>query len=230
MPRRRRQAPGGRIYHVLNRSVGRHTVFHKPEDYAAFERVLAEAHQRLPMRILAYTLMPNHWHFVLWPQADGELSAFTQWLTQTHTQRWHAHYHSSGTGHLYQGRFKSFPVQSDIHLLVVLRYVERNALRANLVARAEEWRWGSLWRRHRGIGTDVLADWPVQRPPDWLDFVNEPHSEAELEALRRSVNRGCPFGDDDWQAQTVQELELEHTMRDRGRPRLQEIEDDEMLI
>jgi putative transposase len=221
MARQRRQAPGGRVYHVMNRGVGRRGIFQKPEDYAAFERVLAEALARVPLRILGYCLMPNHWHFVLWPRADGELSAFTQWLTQTHTQRWHAHYHTAGTGHLYQGRFKNFPVQSDVHLLLVLRYVERNALRANLAARAEEWPWGSLWRRERGLAAGWLAEWPVERPADWVAFVNEPQSEGELAALRRSANRGCPFGSEEWQAETVKELGLESTMRPRGRPRLE---------
>ena len=100
----RRNAPGGLVYHVLNRGVGRRTLFHKDEDYAAFERVLADVHRDIPCRILAYCLMPNHWHFMLWPKVDGELSAFIQRLTHTHTQRYHAHYHTTGTGHLYQVR------------------------------------------------------------------------------------------------------------------------------
>ena len=116
------------------------TIFEKEEDYEAFERVLQEAVERVEMRLLAYCLMPNHWHLVAWPREDKELSRFTGWLTLTHTQRWHAHRGTTGTGHLYQGRFKSFPVQSDAHFLTVCRYVERNALRANLVACAEDWR------------------------------------------------------------------------------------------
>jgi putative transposase len=218
MPRRPRHTPAGTIFHVINRAVGRHTIFHKPEDYAAFERVLAEAHGRVPIRILAYTLMANHWHLVLWPRSDDELPEFVKWMTHAHTQRWHAHYHTSGTGHLYQGRYKSFPVQGNVYLLVVLRYVERNGLRANLVARAQDWSWSSLWRREHGQGLGILSDWPVPRPADWLNFVNEPQTQAELEALRRSVNRGCPFGDDEWQKQVVTDLGLEATLRPRGRP------------
>ena len=163
--------------------------------------------------------MPNHWHFILWPQSEGEMSEFMKWMTHTHTQRWHAHYHTSGTGHLYQDRFKSFAVQSDLHLLLVLRYVERNALRANLVARAEDWTWSSLWRREKQRGTVMLSDWPAERPPDWVEFVNEPQTKEELDALRRSVNRGCPYGDDEWQKATVEQLGLEWTLRPRGRPR-----------
>src|SRR5947207_1789792 len=148
MPRRPRVAPGGYVYHALNRAVARLPLFQNNGDYEAFERVVDEALARHPIRLLAYCLMPNHWHFVLWPEKDGELTAFLRWLTHTHTQRWHAHYHTAGTGHLYQGRFKSFPIEEDDHLLTVCRYVERNALRAGLVRRAEDWRWSSLGHRH----------------------------------------------------------------------------------
>jgi len=205
------------VFHVINRGVGRQTLFRKEQDYAAFERVMAEAFERVPIRILAYCLMPNHWHFVLWPRGDGEVGEFTKWMTHTHTQRWHAHYHTSGTGHLYQGRYKSFPVQSNVHLLLVLRYVERNALRANLVRRAEEWMWCSLWRRENRHGTAILGAWPVERPADWVEFVNEAQSAEELEALRRSVNRGCPFGADEWREEVVQDLGLEASVRHRRR-------------
>jgi putative transposase len=107
MPRRARSIEGGLVYHVLNRSNGGLTLFRKVADYAAFERVLEEAYAREPLRILAYCVMPNHWHFVVWPEpgADRLVSDFFRWLTVTHTQRWHAHYHLSGSGHLYQGRF-----------------------------------------------------------------------------------------------------------------------------
>ena len=122
-------------------------IFNHDGDYSAFEQVMVEACARIPMRILAYCLMPNHWHMVLWPIGDGDLSRFVSWLTLTHTQRWHTHRHIAGSGHLYQGRFKSFVVEENEHLLTVCRYVERNALRAKLVDRAEKWRWCSLWQR-----------------------------------------------------------------------------------
>jgi putative transposase len=137
MPRTARSCPGGYSYHVLDRGNARATVFHKPDDYEAFVDMMAEASVRSPMRVLAYCLMPNHFHLLLWPREDGDLSTFMCWLTMTHTQRWRAHHGTAGTAHLYQGRYKSFPVQSDEHLMTVCRYVERNALRANLVPRAE---------------------------------------------------------------------------------------------
>jgi putative transposase len=209
------------VYHALNRAVARLPLFQEEGDYAAFERVLAEALQEHPTRILAYCLMPNHWHFVLWPQEDGELTAFLRWLTHTHSMRWHAHYHTEGTGHLYQGRFKSFPVEADDHLYAVLRYVERNPLRAGLVRRAERWRWGSLWRRQHPLAPAPLHlhPWPLPEPDHGRKWVHEPQSEAELEAVRRAVLRGCPFGTPAWQERTARRLGLEFTLRPRGRPR-----------
>ena len=221
MGRPLRAAVGGLIYHVWNRANGRHPIFEKAGDYEAFEGVLGEAHERVPMRTLAYCVMPNHWHLVLWPRRDGELSRFMTWLTLTHTQRWHAHYQSAGTGHLYQGRFKSFPVQHDDHFLTVCRYVERNALRAGLVVQAEAWRWSSLWRRHQRAPASEgwLAEWPLVQPRDWVKWTNEPQTEAELEALRCCVARGRPYGTETWVKRMTRRLDLEGTVRPRGRPR-----------
>lgn len=221
MPRRSRESTGNIIYHVLNRAVGRQTLFKKPGDYETFENVVAETVERTGTRLLSYSVMPNHWHLLLWPRQDGELSEVLHWLTVTHTQRWHAHFRTAGTGPVYQGRFKSFPVQSDGHFLTVARYVERNALRANLVTRAQDWQWSSLWRRKQRDKslTEFLAKWPIAIPADWLRRVNRPMSEHELEALRRSVRRGAPFGGDRWTARIAGQLGLEFSLRPRGRPR-----------
>jgi putative transposase len=221
MGRPLRAADGGYVYHVLNRANARLTIFEDDADYEAWERVLLEAVERTRTRLLAYCVMPNHWHLVVWPREDGELSRFVGWLTLTHTQRWHAHRHSAGTGHLYQGRFKSFPIQEDEHLYTVARYVERNALRAGLVARAEHWRWGSLfrWQRSQAADRQLLAPWPLPRQAGWIEHVNQPQTEAEVLALRRSVQRGIPFGDASWTKRAVAQLGLETTLRPRGRPR-----------
>ena len=164
--------------------------------------------------------MPNHWHFVCWPEHDGDLGTFMQKLTVTHVRNWQEHRRRVGYGHVYQGRYKSFPVEADDYFYQVTRYVERNALRSNLVARAEEWRWGSLWRRVCGKPSDRkwLSKWPLPLPRGWKDLVNQPQTEAELEAIRRSVARGQPFGDDAWRKRTAADLGLESTMRSRGRP------------
>ena len=148
-------------------------------------RVLAQTQARVPLRLLAFCLMPNHWHLLLWPQADDELSRFLHWLTLTHTQRWRAHYHSVGLGHLYQGRFKSIVIAADEHFLTVCRYVERNPLRAGLVDRAQDWPWSSLAQRDAsGALSPRLAEWPVRRPAGWRELVNRVETEAELAALR----------------------------------------------
>ena len=176
MARRLRIVRDGGVYHVLNRRVGRLPLFDCDADFEAFEHVLVEAHGRTPsLRVLAYVLMGNHWHLLLQPARAKDLAAFMQWLTVTHMRRWHAHRGSAGEGPVYQGRFKSFPVQGDAHLPVVARYVERNALRAGLVVRAQDWRWSSLWRREKRVQTPWLTqprDWPAAPPSDYLAWVN----------------------------------------------------------
>ena len=222
MPRTARIAPGGVVFHVLNRANARATILARDADYAAFEEVMACAVEQVSMRLLAYCLMPNHWHLLLWPREDADLGRFMQRLTTAHVRRWRVHHGNVGDGHLYQGTYKSFPVQDDAHLLVVCRYVERNAPRAGLVERAEEWRWSSLWRRRHPRVTDnvpPLHDWPVERPRDWLRYVNQPETAAELESLRVSVSRGRPFGAEPWQTQIARTLGLQATFRPRGRPR-----------
>ncbi len=218
MPRRLRVSSGGYVYHVLNRGVGQMRLFTKKLDYEAFEKVLLQAKERLPMRVLAWCVMPNHWHLVLWPHKDGDLSEFMRWLTVTHTQRWHAAHRTAGTGPLYQGRFKSFPIQEDERLLTALRYVERNPLRANLAEHAEDWRWSSLWYRVNGIYR-LVDEGPLKLPSNWLRLVQTPETEAELAALRQALQRGSPFGAAAWQERTAERLDLQTTLHPRGRPR-----------
>ena len=221
MPRSARETPGGFVYHVLNRGVGRSRIFSKDEDYQAFENVLEETLQLRPMRVCAYCLMPNHWHFVLWPEGDEDLSRFMQRLTITHVTRWQRHKRRVGYGHLYQGRYKCFPVETDEYFYHVVRYVERNARRANLVERVDDWRWSSLWRYYHGSPEQkrVVSKWPLPRPRNWLAHVQEPLTDSELEAIQRCVVRGRPYGSEKWTNQTAKSLGLEFTLRSRGRPK-----------
>jgi len=203
----------------MNRGNGRADVFHKPGDYQGFIDLIEKACQRIDMRVLGYCLMPNHFHLVLWPRRDGDLSRWMQWLMTSHVRRYHSHYQSSG--HVWQGRFKAFPVQSDEHLLVVLRYVERNALRAGLVGaegRAEDWDWTSLvWLGKRGR-PDWLSDCPVDRPRGWRALVNAPQTDDEERAMERCIQRGRPYGGSRWTKRIVGRLGLESTLNPRGRP------------
>ena len=221
MPRQSRNAPGGLVYHVLNRAMGRIKLFRHEGDFAAFERVIQEACQRHPLRILDYCIMPNHWHFVVWPKTDVQVTAFFRWLAHTHAMRWRVAHHTVGYGPLYQGRFKCFPVQDDGHLLTLCRYVQRNPLAAKLVRRAEDWRWGSLWVRLYGDAAQqaVLSPWPVDEPRDWRRWVHQPLHEEELAAIQTSMARGRPLGEAAWMARMVARLNLGHTLRRQGRPK-----------
>ncbi len=220
MPRIPRVDVGNEIYHVINRANARLPIFFQKEDYKLFEAILEEAKDKYDMRILAYCLMPNHFHLVLYPRKDGDLQKFMQWITLTHTQRWHTKNKTVGTGHLYQGRYKSFLVQGDKHLLSVIRYVERNALRANLAKKAENWYFSSLSRRlsKNEFKKKLLADWPIPTPKDYLSFVNMPMNESEVEVVRYSVNHGKPFGSNVWSGVMIEKYGLKATVRRKGRP------------
>jgi putative transposase len=189
MPRPKRADQADAIYHALNRGNARATIFRKDADYEAFEPILAEGLDQYPVRLICYQLMPKHWHLVVQPTKHGGMSNFLRWVTATHTMRYHAHYHTSGEGHVYQGRFKSFPIQDDDHFFVVCRYVERNALRAELVNRAEDWRWGSLcrWLQRPEVDPKLLSPWPLPRSPGWVDRVNQPPTDRH-DPTNRSLN------------------------------------------
>jgi putative transposase len=221
MPRSKRADEAGCIYHAMNRGNNRNEIFHKPEDYLAFLRVLREGLDKYPVDLFAFCLMPNHWHLVVRPQKDGGMGKLLGWVTATHTLRHHAHYHTDGGGHLYQGPFKSFPVADDAHFLTVCRYVECNALHAKLVDRAEDWEFGSLsrWRFKRDVDPTLLTAWPIRRSPGWTDRVNVPLTASELNAVRTCVARGRPFGDQEWTEKTCERTGLWSTVRPRGRPR-----------
>jgi putative transposase len=221
MPRINRVDVGGYCYHIINRANARLPIFFKEEDYLSFENVLEEAKEKYDMRIIAYILMPNHFHLVLYPKNDGDLSKFMQWLTLTHTQRWHQQKNTKGTGHLYQGRYKSFLIEEDNHLLSVVRYVERNALRAKLVKKAENWKFCSLWRKLYGKDQQkkLLSKWPIPEPKNYLSFVNKPQPKEEEELLRLSIVKGKPYGNDNWSMNIIKKFGLGSTLREKGRPR-----------
>ena len=207
------------VYHVINRANARAQIFNTSNDYLLFEEILTQAREKIDMRLFAYCIMPNHWHLILQPRNDGDLSRFMQWLTLTHTQRWHSGRESIGTGHLYQGRYKAFPIQTDEYFLWVCRYVERNPLRARLVKRAESWQWSSAWRREVHRDKELLDVWPTNPPKDYSDWLNEIEDDELLEKLRLSVNRGQPFGSQQWSDKMIQEFALQSTVQSRGRPK-----------
>jgi len=207
------------IYHVLNRANGKLRLFRSDEDYLAFFRVLRLAHERTPVPIFGWCVMPNHWHFVVRPNEDGDLSRFFGYLSLTHATRWQVAHAAVGTGHVYQARFKSFMIQQDEHLQWVLRYVERNPLRANAVKRAQDWRWSSLYtslhpaNEHR----DLLSESPTPRGARWLHDVNRPQTDAEVAAVQNALKRGTPLGEDTWIKRIASQHNLQSTLRPRGR-------------
>ena len=221
MARAPRVDVGDLAYHVINRANGRQKIFNSARDYQHFETLLLQAKKRHDMRIVAYVLMPNHWHLVLHPKNDGDVAVFMQWLTLTHTQQYHVKTKTIGYGHLYQGRYKSFIVAKDAYLLSVIKYVERNPVRAQLTKKVEEWKWGSGYRRLKGTSQErtLLSALPIQTPKKYSSWVNKSDKTDELSQLRVSVAKSAPYGSIDWQKNMIERFKLILTTRSRGRPK-----------
>ena len=221
MPRLARVDIGDEIYHVINRAAGRHQIFSKAADYELFEDIILEAKDLTGMRILAYTIMPNHWHFILYPQNDGDLGLFMHRLTNAHTRRVHVKTETIGYGPLYQGRYKSFLVDSDQYFLTLLKYVERNPVRAKLTGSCEDWEWGSAYRRKVGesVEEQILDFSPIPFPSNYEEWINISDVEDDLDSIRTSVNKGVPYGRETWVEKMVELYNLETTQRFAGRPR-----------
>jgi putative transposase len=218
MPYRSGRGTAGVPFHVLNRGVRRLALFQDAADYRTFLFCATAALQKVPVRLLAYCVMPNHFHLVVQPTEDGQLSAFMKRLEGTHSKRWHSQRQTAGTGAVYQGRFKAFPIQSDRHFYTVCRYVERNALRAGLVKKAEDWPWGSLGQHGNNCQGIPLSPWPIVQPSDWTSLVNADESGPDANLVRESVATGRPFGDPHWTVATALDLRTYCSLRPRGRP------------
>ncbi len=218
MPRRA-QFCGEFIYHVLNRAAKRARLFESRDDFVTAEILLARARAATAMRLLDYCTMPNHFHLILWPTSGSQLSQFMRRFTGGHAQAWQTMRGTTGSGAVYQGRYKAIPVQSGRHFYNVCRYVQRNPLRAGLVARAEEWPWSSLWRRVHDEGAELLTPWPLPYPANWLATLNAPVPPEELCQIRIAIQRGVPLGDPDWTEIAARAVGLQSRLRPRGRPR-----------
>jgi putative transposase len=221
MPRSNRTDVGGEIYHIINRANGRSQIFNDPADYILFEQLLLETKELVGMRILAYCIMPNHWHLVLQPKNDGDLGIFMHRISNAHTRKVHAKTQTNGSGHLYQGRYKSFLVDNDNYLLALIKYVERNSVRAKLVGLCEDWQWGSAWRRTNGNKEQMklLDESPTPFPENYQQWINTPDKEEDLLNIRASLNKGVPYGREKWVDQMVVKHHLESTMKNPGRPK-----------
>jgi putative transposase len=193
MPRIARRVTDGGTYHILNRGNGRQRVFHKDADYFAFLALFEQMRDRFAVDLFAYCLMPNHFHLLVKVAQGENLSRGMQWFTTTHVRRYHRHYQSSG--HLWQGRYKSFPVLDDDQFLTVARYVEGNPVRAGLVDTATDWVWSSHRERCGLEGNGSLVPMPGALPADWTTFVDTPLTGLELAKVKRNMERQTRQGD-----------------------------------
>jgi putative transposase len=219
MPRAARNVIDGFFYHVLNRGNDKQTIFHKDKDFEAFLELMKKAKELFPVDVLAYCLMPNHYHFLVSPPLAENLSKWAHWFTSVHVAHYHNHYKTSG--HIWQGRFKTFLVQGDDHFISVLRYVEGNPVRASLVNSAHEWPWSSHKFRI-GLNTSSLVDQlPLPLPPDWGKFVNQTMKPDELNEMRKCIAHSLPFGNEEWKQKLSGQYGIKCYRKKAGRPKKQ---------
>ncbi len=221
MPRTLRITVGGEIYHVINRANGRLQIFNTKEDYQLFEKLLLDTKELMDMRILAYVIMPNHFHRILFPRSDGDLTTFMQRLTNSHTRKVHSITKTNGSGHLYQGRYKSFLVESNKYLVILIKYVECNPVRAKLSLLCEDWQWGSAYRKLRGTTKEktLLDEPPTELPSRYSEWINTVEDEKVVQLIRVCVVKGSPYGGESWKEKMIATHKLESTLKSPGRPR-----------
>ncbi|MEA3373028.1 MAG: transposase [Campylobacterota bacterium] len=216
MPRIARGETAGGIYHIINRGNMRMQVFDDADDYEYFFNLLQKGMKRESIELHAYCLMPNHFHLLLVPKHEGSLSRLMQWVMTSHVRYYHKKNKTSG--HIWQGRYKSFIVEQESYYLALIRYIEANALRAKLVNKAEEWAYGSLMERVHA-NRKLLHEPYLELDNDWPRYVNEPIQQYELKKIRNSVNRQAPLGEEHWQQGIAIQYGLLSTLRERGRPK-----------
>lgn len=172
MPRRPRASAFTGYYHVFNRAIRKDTLFETRRDYIAFLAVLREGFDKHQTPLVSYCVLSNHWHLLVGPIEKESLSRVIKWVAATHAARWHRFRGTTGHGPVYQGRFRSTPINDIASLLPLSRYVERNARSAGLVAKAEDWPWCSLSQRRRGSRLVPLTSSHVLATDLWLSYVN----------------------------------------------------------
>ncbi|MCK5564000.1 MAG: transposase [Planctomycetes bacterium] len=218
MTKRKRITKGGIAYHVLNRANGKLRIFKKDLDFIAFENILAEGIERFSMRLCGYCIMSNHWHLLLWPAEDHSMSDFMHWVTVTHVRRWHTAHGTTGIGHLYQGRYKSFPIQHNHHYLKTMRYIETNPCRARIAQTPADWQWSSYAQRTGTQKPFDLNPGPLPIPEKWPQIVNEALSDKDTTQIDNCIKREYPYAQNDWMQKNAKILKLNLEKKKRGRP------------
>jgi putative transposase len=217
MARPLRVIPVGLVVHAFNRGNELRRLFLDRTDYRRFVDLLSEGCRKFRVTVIAYCLMPTHWHLVLTPLADGAVSAYLHWVTTKHSLQLRKRSGTVGRGHVYQGRFHAIPVQQSRYYFNLLDYVESNARRGGLAARSEEWEWSSAHERIHG--GKLLRPGPLPLPADWLERINTQQTQEMLDGIRTAIRAKRPYGTGAWVEATASELGLQSTLRTRGRPR-----------
>ena len=217
MPRIARGLADNQIYHIINRGNRRESVYHDKYDYERFLKLLFDSKEKYNIKIYAYCLMPNHFHLVIYTKYSESLSKAMHWISSSYVRYYNKRYKISG--HLWQGRYKSFIVQKESYLLTLLKYVEVNPKRAKIVKRCEDYKYSSAYNRINNIEDELINTPPIDLPVNWDKYINEEESKIDIDYIRNSIERQSPLGEELWQVNIAKKYGLESTLNSRGRPK-----------
>lgn len=217
MPRIARGLADNQIYHIINRGNRRESVYHDKYDYERFLKLLFDSKEKYNIKIYAYCLMPNHFHLVIYTKYSESLSKAMHWISSSYVRYYNKRYKISG--HLWQGRYKSFIVQKESYLLTLLKYVEVNPKRAKIVKRCEDYKYSSAYNRINNIEDELINIPPIDLPVNWDKYINDEESKIDIDYIRNSIERQSPLGEELWQVNIAKKYGLESTLNSRGRPR-----------
>ncbi len=227
MPRTGRVVVPNTPHHVVQRGHNRQAVFATEDDFHRYLEDLREVKQAFNVRVYAYCLMTNHVHLLLVPGESAEsMAKLMKTLAGRATRR--RNRQEGRTGTLWEGRYKSSPVETDRYLLACCRYIELNPVRAGMVSRVEDYRWSSF-RQRMGLVDDnwldadpcylALSDCPVERRRRYRNFVGEAIPDGEANLIRLALQRGQLTGGQGLRDETERILGRRVIFRGRGRPR-----------
>ncbi len=188
MKHRKRELKDDHFYHIVNRGVEKRKTFMDDEDYETFMALLEVGCERYGVRLIAVSLMPNHFHLLVWTTLGGSVSRCMQWVTGKYARLFNKRHGRSG--HLWQGRFFSREVHEGRQLGTAWMYVEQNPVRSNLVDSPDKWKWSSAYLRGNKIKKDFLVEppwWGSEVMKEW--WTEGMLSSSKLTQLRLELQR-----------------------------------------
>ena len=196
MARLARVVAPGIPHHITQRGNRRQETFFSDNDYREYLYLMAEWCNRCKVKVWSYCLMSNHVHLIVVPETEDGLRRAIGEAHRRYTR--HINFQKGWKGHLWQGRFASFPLDEK-YLIATARYIALNPVRAGITKRPEDYRWSSARAFLDGEDDILVKVEPLTSiVGDWWKLFRSGMAEEDLEAIRSHERSGRPLGSDDF--------------------------------